>query len=88
MYNCIEEQKQYASSQKFITFEQAEELARMTTEYSLNVLFHGGEPTLLQPDYYEKLMDIFEKYNDDVFFGMQTNATQIDDNMDWIFKEK
>lgn len=79
---CIEEQKQYTSSQKFITIEQAEKLARMTQKYSLNVLFHGGEPTLLKPDYYEKLMDIFEKYNDDVFFGMQTNATQIDDK--WI----
>lgn len=44
----------------------------------MNVLFHGGEPTFLEPRYFEEVMDTFEKENDDVFWGMQTNATQLD----------
>lgn len=79
---CAEERKKYVSVEKKITFEQTEKLAELTKEYSINVLFHGGEPTLLDCAYYLKLMDIFEGKNKDVFFGIQTNAVKLDD--EWL----
>ncbi len=79
---CIEEQKNYDSLENKISLEQVRKLARLTKEYSINVIFHGGEPMILEPAYYEDIMNIFEEINDDVYFGMQTNATKIDDK--WI----
>lgn len=79
---CAEERKKYISIDNVITENQMEELAELTKDYSLNVLFHGGEPTLLSCEYYQNAMDIFERINDDVYFGIQTNATLI--NMEWI----
>lgn len=79
---CAEERKKYISVDNIITENQLLKLAELTKEYSLNVLFHGGEPTLLNCDYYEKAMDIFTEKNDDVFFGIQTNATRI--NQAWV----
>lgn len=79
---CAEERKKYISVENRITEEQITKLANLTREYSLNVLFHGGEPTLLSCDYYCRLMEIFESINDDVYFGIQTNATTL--NSRWI----
>lgn len=79
---CAEERKKFVSVSDYINYTIAEKLARLTKEYSLNVLFHGGEPTLLDCEYYLKLMNIFEKENDDVYFGIQTNGTKINDK--WI----
>lgn len=79
---CAEARKKFVSLDKFISKEQILKLAKLTKDFSLNVLFHGGEPTILSQEYYEDLMDIFQEHNDDVYFGLQTNATLIDDN--WI----
>lgn len=79
---CAEERKKYVSVDNIITEEQMRELTELTKEYSLNVLFHGGEPTLLNCEYYQRVMDIFQNVNDDVYFGIQTNATRI--NEEWI----
>lgn len=79
---CAEERKKYVSVDKQITLAQLRSIAKLSKEYSLNVLFHGGEPMLLNSAYYEAAMNIFEEYNEDVCFGIQTNATRIDD--DWI----
>ncbi|MDE7251629.1 MAG: radical SAM protein [Acetatifactor sp.] len=84
---CAEARKKYVSIQNKITFEQTEKLAELTKKYSLNVLFHGGEPTLLDCDYYLTLMDIFEAKNKDVFFGIQTNAVELNDKWFEFFKE-
>jgi len=84
---CAERRKKYISVDNIISLKQIEKMASLTKDYSLNVLFHGGEPTLLDTDYYDSIMNIFRKYNSDVFFGLQTNATLIDDK--WIgFIEK
>ena len=79
---CAEARKDYTSVKEKIEYNQVEKIAQHTKEYSLNILFHGGEPTLLSIDYYEKVMEIFEKYNSDIYFGIQTNATLI--NKEWI----
>lgn len=79
---CAEERKKYVSVENYITEDQIKKIAILTKDYSLNVLFHGGEPTLLDCSYYERAMDFFEKENTDVYFGMQTNATRIDE--EWI----
>lgn len=79
---CAEERKKYVSVDNRITYEQARNLAKLTKDYSLNVLFHGGEPTLLDCEYYQNLMGIFKSENDDVYFGIQTNGTRIDER--WI----
>ena len=79
---CAEERKKYVSVDNIITEDQIRELTELTKEYSLNVLFHGGEPTLLNCEYYQRVMDIFQNVNDDVYFGIQTNATRI--NEEWI----
>lgn len=79
---CAEERKKYISVENMITKEQLVRIAKLSVDYSLNVLFHGGEPTLLSCDYYSDAMDIFDKFNKDVFFGIQTNATRLDDQ--WI----
>ena len=79
---CAEARKKYTSVENKITYEQAQILANLTKDYSLNVLFHGGEPTLLDCNYYQTLIEIFESKNDDVFFGIQTNGTKIDKT--WI----
>lgn len=86
---CAEERKKYVSIDNKITYKQAESLAELTKDYSLNVLFHGGEPTLLDCEYYQKLMEIFERKNDDVYFGIQTNGTRIDETwIDFLKKNK
>lgn len=48
-------------------------------ENSLNIIFHGGEPTLLNPDVYRNILkNITEKYPDIKFFWkMQTNGLSI-----------
>ncbi|HOS54551.1 MAG TPA: radical SAM protein [Spirochaetota bacterium] len=79
---CAEERKRYTSVEHTITEEQLGRIAGLTKSYSLNVLFHGGEPTLLNCEYYSKAMDIFEKVNSNVYFGIQTNAVYLDDS--WI----
>lgn len=79
---CAEERKKYVSVVNIITEEQIKTLAELTKDYSLNVLFHGGEPTLLSCEYYQQAMDIFQIAIDDVLFGIQTNATRI--NEDWV----
>lgn len=79
---CAEARKNYISVENKISFEQAEMLANLSKNYSLNVLFHGGEPTLLDCSYYEKMIDIFNNANNDVYFGIQTNGVNLDDR--WI----
>ena len=79
---CAEERKKYASVESRIEYAQVERLADLTKDYSLNVLFHGGEPTLLPTEYYQKLIDIFEAHNNDVYFGIQTNAFNIEET--WL----
>lgn len=79
---CAEERKCYSSLEHVITEVQLERIAKLTKDYSLNVLFHGGEPTLLSCGYYSKAMDIFQKENNNVYFVIQTNAVYL--NNDWI----
>ena len=84
---CAEERKKYVSVDNILSEEQIERIAELSKDYSLNVLFHGGEPTLLNCDYYKKAMDLFQSVNDDVFFGIQTNATLINEKRITFFEQ-
>lgn len=79
---CAEHRKNYTSVEKKIELEDIENLAKLSKDYLVNVLFHGGEPTLLPIGYYKNITEIFDKYNKDVFYGLQTNGTLI--NQEWI----
>jgi len=79
---CAEERKKYISVDTKIEYELVDKIANLTDQYSLNVLFHGGEPTILPVDYYKNIIEVFTKSNPDVYFGLQTNGTLIND--EWI----
>lgn len=79
---CAEHRKNYTSLEKRIELEDIEKLAKLSKEYLLNVLFHGGEPTLLPIEYYKNIINMFDKHNEDVFYGLQTNGTMLDQK--WV----
>ncbi|SHG26030.1 cyclophane-forming radical SAM/SPASM peptide maturase GrrM/OscB [Bradyrhizobium erythrophlei] len=54
-------------------------------KHDLDIVWHAGEPLTLSPDYYAQAIGIIERRRSqgvDVHYGIQTNATLIDDN--WI----
>lgn len=56
----------------------------LAKEYSvINIIWHGGEPMLMGINFFVKVLDIQEKYSDNVKFvnKMQTNGTLI--NSEW-----
>ena len=67
-----------------------EEVARLIFDshllkHDLDIVWHAGEPLTLSPDYYAQAIGIIERRRSqgvDVHYGIQTNATLIDDN--WI----
>jgi uncharacterized protein len=67
-----------------------EEVARLIFDsrllkQDLDIVWHAGEPLTLSPDYYAQAIAIIERRRPegvDVHYGIQTNATLIDDN--WI----
>lgn len=79
---CAEARKNFTSIDKVISKEQVKKISSLLSDYSLTVLFHGGEPTLLPVNYYKEQIEIFENSNKDVFFGIQTNAYKLDD--EWL----
>jgi uncharacterized protein len=82
---CAEARKQIHSFDKknTITISDIDKLILLTKHIThLTVLFHGGEPLLLGQDYYAKIMDMWHQIKPNVSFGMQTNATLIDEK--WI----
>jgi uncharacterized protein len=49
----------------------------------MNISFHGGEPMLIGPRQFDRLVSMaVEKLKDRVSLGMQTNGTLVDD--EWI----
>lgn len=80
---CAENKKQCANLEEKISLSEIQKLASLTENYALNVVFHGGEPTLLKSDYYETVMNIFYNRNKNVSFALQTNAYDLDEN--WIY---
>lgn len=65
-----------------ITLRDVDRLFRLlASEYStINIIWHGGEPTLMGKDFYRAILNFQQKYtNDSVFVNkMQTNGTLID----------
>jgi uncharacterized protein len=54
-------------------------------KHNLDIVWHAGEPLTLSPDYYARAIEIIERrrpHDVDVHYGIQTNATLIDDS--WI----
>jgi len=56
----------------------------------VNIAWQGGEPTLMGPDFYRRVMDLVEKYRRPgmrFLHTMQTNGTLLDDEWAAFFKE-
>ncbi len=79
---CAEKRKSDIDSSNSIKMDLISKIAEMFNDFSMNIIFHGGEPTLLKSDYYEQIMEYFQKKCSNVSFGMQTNAYAIDN--EWI----
>lgn len=87
---CAEHRKKMIDKSKLemVTLADIKKLIEITRSIkNLTVLFHGGEPLLLSPSYYEEIISMWRANRTDVYFGIQTNATLI--NEDWLnFIEK
>ena len=79
----------YLNQPKFMSLETIKEFAEKLKKYCekeaikyVQIVFHGGEPLLLKPDYFEKSVAIFKdtapnlEYN----FTVQTNGVTLDQN--------
>jgi uncharacterized protein len=60
---------------------------RESLPQELQIIFHGGEPTLLGPDMLEQFIDIARQSLPRVSFGMQTNMTNLNDAWIRFFKK-
>ena len=62
-----------------------EKIAEKTTAPTLKIVFHGGEPLLLNSEWYEKVFpyirDICATFRKSVILSMQTNLTLLNNNM-------
>ncbi|WP_197035150.1 anaerobic sulfatase maturase [Oceanivirga salmonicida] len=71
-----------------MTYETLENLVKNVfehVEYQVTFMFQGGEPTMRGINYYYKLHELVEKYNENniiVSFSMQTNGTML--NKRWF----
>jgi len=54
---------------------------------NVNIIWHGGEPTLMGVDYYYKVWDIAKSYFPNVRFSMQTNLLIYNEEIDKLFTE-
>jgi len=60
------------------------------TRSSVNLMFQGGEPTVIGLAYYELLVELVQQYNTEkcpVNYTIQTNGTLIDDDFALFFKK-
>jgi uncharacterized protein len=80
----------YLKQPKFMTLETIQKLAERLKLYSekseidyVQIVFHGGEPLLLPPDYFHECVTIFRKVipNMDYDFNVQTNGVAL--NQSW-----
>jgi uncharacterized protein len=82
---CAETRKRTSAFDKnnTIAISDVKKLIKTTMNIKhLIVLFHGGEPLLLNREYYAEIMDMWLQSRQNISFGIQTNATLIDDK--WI----
>lgn len=89
---CAEARKVFVApdKSKIVTMDDIRMLISATDSIKyLTVLFHGGEPMLLPVSYYDEIIETWRKARDDVFFGVQTNATLIDEEwLDFISRHR
>lgn len=82
---CAEARKTqtYLRNIKTITLDDIDRLIYLTKDIEyITVLFHGGEPLTQPVSYYEEIISRWRAKRDDVYFGIQTNATLI--NEEWL----
>lgn len=67
------------------------EIARKTTSHTIKIVFHGGEPLLVDSQWYEKafpmIKSICANFNKKTILSMQTNLTLLNDDMLDLIKE-
>ncbi len=94
MYNMGDQT--YLKQPKFMALETIEIFAQKLKEYCesmklefAQIVFHGGEPLLAKPDYYEKCVAIFKNTAPELefTFTIQTNGVTLDQNWYSLFKK-
>ncbi|AXT62760.1 radical SAM protein [Aquimarina sp. AD10] len=94
MYNMGDQT--YLKQPKFMALETVQNFADRLKSYCENadikyvqIVFHGGEPLLLKPDYFEKCVTIFKNTAPalEFVFTVQTNGVTLDQDWYSIFKK-
>jgi uncharacterized protein len=96
MYNLGDQT--YMNQPKFMSLETVTALAERLNTYTkeagievIQIIFHGGEPLLLDRDYYEKCLGIFKEKAPslDILYSMQTNGVRLDEEWyEWLQKNE
>ncbi len=89
---CLDEQSHWSFDQIEIIFEKLKRYYESLKKVSnINFIWHGGEPTILGPKYYEIVSEIQEKIFNPKFIkiinSIQTNLTLWDDGFIPLFKK-
>jgi uncharacterized protein len=87
-----EEKNREDKQRKIMNYSTMEEIVRKTHEKSnyINYIFQGGEPSLAKIEWFEKFIELVEKYktpNDVISYSFQTNGTLIDEKFAKFFSE-
>lgn len=94
MYNMGDQT--YLKQPKFMTLETVQVFADRLKNYCetseieyVQIVFHGGEPLLAKPDYFEKCVSIFKETVSKVefIFTVQTNGVTLNQNWYTLFKK-
>lgn len=68
-----------------------DKIAENSENKNIEIIFHGGEPLLKSVDYYYNLLSysksVFNSYNKNVDFGIQSNLTLLNDEFLALFKK-
>ncbi len=88
---CYEAKNRDADNPISMTQEQAvialENLINIHPEESWDIIWHGGEPTILGLDYFKNVINHFNDYNN-ISWGLQSNGTLITEDWFDFLREK
>lgn len=82
---CYDEPMRRKNLGKRMTIEQVEHIMNLASKFSkgLQVIYHGGEPTLMGVEWYKKVQDIYYKHFHNKFHqSMQSNGYLL--NREWL----
>lgn len=94
MYNMGDQT--YLKQPKFMSLETMQFFADRLKSYSdksgnkhMQIVFHGGEPLMAKPEYFEKTIAIFRNTAPDItfYFTVQTNGVTLDQNWYTLLKK-